>query len=305
MEKQKEVALLICTLAGGIADIIAIIIAIKSISPALPFLIIAFVILVCVVVYLYSKYKERCDFINFIQYLFNNNIRNFNLLPKICLALDKTEETNKLFLKKMTVEYTYDMRSVNTGILSHDTPICYSNTIECHLEAENRNIPKEYVIYRGNMKADDSVEIMQKHGSQAIYEAVSPPRYTDETRVDIVVQRYCWQLKRENITKGRSFPISFKFKYSEKSVANSNSTIVLYPKQYAKSIEVIDFKICFLCEKDILKRVELFKVWKDDKCFKHTPITGVTLSNNVASIVIEPDTLECEAYYFRLYWELI
>lgn len=147
-------------------------------------------------------------------------------------------------------------------------------------------------------------EIFQKHGIQTKYEAVPPPRYTDETRTDSIVQRYSWQLKKQNFTKDISVPISFQLKCLETTKANSNDTIVIYPKQYAKKIEQINFEIDFLCDKEILKKVELFKIQKDGNKFKHIPVSIISVSNNTATTKIKLDSTKYEAYYFRVYWEL-
>lgn len=94
MKNPKENFLFIVALIGGVADVFAIAISVKSLSLALPLLIGALILLLSVIVFLYSKYRERRYFISFIQYLFDNpEHHNFNLLPKICLALDKSKES--------------------------------------------------------------------------------------------------------------------------------------------------------------------------------------------------------------------
>lgn len=200
----------------------------------------------------------------------------------------------------MIIKYTYDMSKINTEGLSENDSVKYLDTIEYILQAENKNLPKEFVCYRGNMYADDLTEVEQKHGSQLTYETVPLPRNTDETRSKSLVQRYCWQLKNEYITNSLLFPIFLRFKYIEKTRANSNDTLLFYPRQYASKIEIVDFDINFISNKNVLKKVELFKVWKDGDKFKHTPISGVNLSDNKASIQIQPDTTKYEAYYFRV-----
>lgn len=109
MRKQKEMALLICSIVGGIADFLAIAIALKTWSVITFVFIITIILFLGSIVYLYIKYKERCEFISFIQYLFDNPIHNFNLLSKICLAIDKSKETNNLSVRDMSIKYTYDM----------------------------------------------------------------------------------------------------------------------------------------------------------------------------------------------------
>lgn len=301
---KKEKILFLCALIGCFADAIAILMSINKFTIAVPLLIFALVLLLIVIVQLYNKYIDRRDFLDFIEHLFQNNTHNFNLLPKICLALDKSKEINQLHVREMTVKYTYDMSKIDFSILSPETFVGYTDTIEYTLNVENKKLPTEFICYRGNMYADDYIDIKQKHGSQVEYEKVPVPRYTDETKTSSIVQRYCWQLKNEYITRSRLLPISIKIKYHEKARANSNDTIILYPKQYAQKIEKINFEINFNCEKNIIERIELFKIWKDNKILKNTPITGINMLNNKATISLHPDSTKYEAYYFRVYWKL-
>lgn len=305
MKKQKEMALLICSIVGGIADFLAIAIVLKTWSITSFVFIITIILFLGTIVYLFIKYKERCDFLSFIQYLFDNPTHNFNLLPKICLSLDKSKETNNLSVRDMSIKYTYDMRKIDLGLIEENTQIQYLDTIEYCFQAENKKLPEEFVCYLGNMYARNSfAEIYQKHGIQTKYEAVPPPRYTDETRPDSIVQRYSWQLKKENFTKDISVPISFQLKCLETTKANSNDTIIIYPKQYAKKVEYINFEINFLCDKEILKKVELFKIQKVENKFKHIPVSIISVLNNTATTRIKLDSTKYEAYYFRVYWEL-
>lgn len=121
--KQKEMTLLICSIIGGIADIIAIGIALKAWDIAVPIFIITLILFLGTIVYLYMKYKERCDFLSFIQYLFDNPTHNFNLLPKICLALDKSKKTNNLSVREMSIKYTCDMRQIDLKSIKENTQI--------------------------------------------------------------------------------------------------------------------------------------------------------------------------------------
>ncbi len=306
MEKKKELALLFCAIIGAIADVVAVIIALVNWNVSLIIFSTTLIVLLFTIIYIYMRYKERCDFLHFVQHLFDNHIHNFNLLPKICLALDKSKEINNICVRELQIEYTYDMSNVETETLASTDKIYYTDTIEYQLNVENTNLPEEYICLLGNMYAkDDTVHIVQKHGAQKDYETVPAPRYTDDTKTDSIVQRYCWQLKKENINRSNTIPICFRLKYNETAKANSNDTIIIYPYQYARSIETIDFQLNFLCEKQILKRVELFKIRKSGKEFKHMPDSSIIKSGNSASVKIQLDSSKYEAYYFRVYWELV
>lgn len=303
---EKENALFIFALIGCVADIVAMIFAFINTNITIGIFTCIIILFVILFAFLYRRYVERCNFIKFIEYLFDNSTHNFNLLPKICLALDKYKEKNNLKVRELAVKYTYDMSKINLSSISKNSVIKYTDIIEYSFLFKNENIPNEFVCYLGNMYTDnDMPEISQKHGIQEIYEAVPPPRYTDETYVSSIIQRYCWQLKKENITNSKQFPLSFKLKCQETTRENSSDTIIFYPKQYAKKIEKIKFDILFVCDKQILNKVQLFKVWKDGKEFKHTPISETSPINNTFSVAIESDSSKYEAYYFRVYWKIL
>ncbi len=305
MENHRETAVFCCALIGGIADIIAIFVSITSGKSAIMFIIIAFLLLLGAIIYLWSKLKERLSFIEFIEHLFNNTTHNFTLLPKICLALDKSKEKSNLCARDLLIKYTCDMSNVKLNGLKEDSVISYDDIVEYSFTVENKKIPEEFVCYLGNMYADDPVEISQKHGSQETFEIVPPPRYTDETRVASVVQRYSWQIKKDCVTHGKELPITFRMKYDGSGKPKEWCTFIFYPKQYARRIDNVTFEVDYICSKKVLQRVELFKVCKDNKVYKHIPISGVIMSENNAQISVHPDATQNEAYYLRVYWDLL
>lgn len=303
MDKKTQVIPLVCSIVGCVADAIAILVGLKSWNVAVLIFISTFILLVGTINFLYDAYRNRCNFINFVEYLFE---QNFNLLPKICLALDKSKETNNLHVRELQIKYTYNMQKIDLESLNKDTPIEYTDTIEYKLQVENVNLPKEYVFYSGNMYAKNSdLELEQKHGVQACYDKVPNPRYMAETRSDSLVQRYCWQLKEENITRRGAPTIEFRLNCIEKTRANSRDTIIIYPQQLAKRVEKIVLNIDFMCNKNILKKIELYKIRMDGKGFKNIPISTLAIKNNAASVEIQVDSAKYEAYYAKVYWELV
>ncbi len=304
--KSKNWLTIICLIVGLIADIIAIGISIKFENVLAIIISIMLLMLLGVILLLHFAYTERKVFIDFISYLFSNNVQSSNVLPKVCLKLDKTKEYNELEVNRFVVKYKYDFSKISYQNLSQDSRIEYFDTIEYDIVAKNKNIPKEFAFHLGNEYAvDEKITIMQKHGGQTNYELVPPPRFENENYVNAAVQKYSWQIKRENITTSSTFPISFLFKYYESSRANSSDIIELYPKQYAKSIDTLTFEININCNKNVLADVKVYKVWRDKKTFKHTTISGVQISGNNAKIDIEPDCDKYEAYYLKVYWKLV
>lgn len=306
LEKSKNGFTKICLIVAMIADILAISAYVKVRDKSAIATVVILLLLLAIILFIFFAYIERKTFIEFIEYLFSNNIQSSNVLPKVCLKLDKTKEYNNLEINKFVVKYTYDFSKIDCGDLSPNSRIEYIDSIEYKITAKNKHIPQEFAFHLGNESAvDEKVKIMQKHGSQANYEEVPPPRYENDEYISASAQKYCWQIKQEHITNSNIFPIQFLIEYNENSKANSSDVIELYPKQYAKSINELIFQVDICCSKNVLADVKVFKVWKDKKTFKHTPISGVKKSNNTASITIEPNCDKYEAYYLKVYWKLV
>lgn len=309
MGKRKEDVIFLCTIIGGIADFIAILMLDSEVL--VPIFLVSLLVLVSVIIHLFRKYNEccrkyneRCDFISFIAHLLENQTHKFTLLPKICMASDSSETQSNLHIESMTIVHTSDMRNIDFSMFTNDTPIAYQGNIEYIMNVHNKKIPSEFSCYLGNMYADPTFQIEQKHGCQSKYEVVPPPAYSDDIRVASAIQRFCWQLKPEYITKAKTLPICFKYTHSGMTTINSDNTLVFYPRQYGKTINSISFKINYLCDRKILKRVDLFRIWKDGAVYRHTPISGVTISHNSAEITTVPTAEKCEAYYLRVYLEV-
>lgn len=302
MENKKEVIVFLCTLVGGIADLVALFML--KLENAILFHALSSIILLFIIAYLFLKYKNRCIFLQFIEHLFENNTNKFTLLPKICMAIDSSKEHPKLHITEMIIKHTYDFQNVNLSDITSESRITYPGSIEYHITAKNKLIPTEFSCYLGDMYADPTFTLSQKHGCQSVYENVPTPARTDDIRVASAITRFCWQLDKRNISHGKTLPISFKMTHSGSTTAKSDHTLVFYPKQYGKTIDKVTFKICFLCKKNVLKRADFFRIWRDGNSYKHTPVSSVVISDNIAEISFEPSDKGFEAYYFRLYFEL-
>ena len=306
MEDEKENIFFAFAVIGCIADSIGIIFSFINENTSVAFLGMAIVFLILLSAFLLRKYIERCNFLRFIKYLFYNEENKFNILPKICLELDNRKKWNNLVVKKLNIKYIYDMSNIKN---LNNLKINYINIIEYNFICENNKIPNEFVCYYGNMHANNPLfKISQKHGIQNNYEAVPSPRYVDEkdeAYISSAIQKYRLHFKKENITKGKVFPFSFKLECKDKADRKAAGIIVFYPKQYAKTIEEVNFDILFKGKsKNILKKVQLFKICKEGNNFKTIPIYEFRPQNNEFSYKIEPDSSKYEVYYFQVYWEI-
>ena len=291
-----------------LADIIAIYFAIFS-NNTLPIvmLLLCFVLTIIIFVLTY-KYIRAKSLIGFIEYLIDNPNHNFNLLPKIIMMLHKSKDYNKLNVDDFTINYEYDFSENDYDNLKPNSPIKIVDTIEYSMISENKKIPEEFIVDRGNMYSkDSSAEVYQKHGIQENYEKVPIPHYGQEVYTNVTTQRYSWKILKKNITKSNSFPLSFKFVYNEVGHANATDTIVFYPFQYARNIKQATFCIHFNCLEKTMTKVDVYQVNKGKHGFQSISIKEFdkdTISNNKVSFSVEPKCSLYEAYYIRVAWQL-
>lgn len=302
MNEKIETATLISTIIACISNIIAICVAVKSLNISISISALAIMLFLYTIVHLYVKFKNCNKFLNFIVYLFD---QKFNILPKICLAYYNSNKTNNLDVNNLSIKYTWDMTNINFDSLEKDTYINYTDTIEYELNVQNKKLPKNFVCFLGNMASEDGAsELSQKYGTMSEYQKV-PTSNIDKSNSKFKIQCYYWELEKRNIDKGNCVPICFKLKYPEKTKANAKTTILLYPRQYAKKIDNITFTIDLNCNKDILKKVELFKIHSNGEEFENIPVRNLEILHNTATYTIKPNSTEYEAYYFRVSWELV
>jgi len=306
MNKLKERVEFFCVILGGIASIFAIIaIFINTVFIVLSLFLVLFI---AVALYANKKYKERLEFAEFTEFLTDNPKHNFNLLPKICLALHKNKDTNNLHVRELSVKYTSDFSDIDTSKLTKDEFITYSDTIAYELQAENKNLPKKYVFYRGNMYSRGNPKIEQRSGDREGYEGVPHPEHRNATRVDSSVVCYEWFLQPYN-TKYASFPISFKFQYEEKTRPSVYENIIIYPRQFAKRVDRINFEMEFtgIEGNEVIKQAELFQIFKGNNGFEYTTVQDLKFSENKVKTKIEIpiDAKEYEAYHIKILRDLI
>ena len=252
---------------------------------------------------LVKRHTELNEFNDFIGYLLDNPRHNFLLLPKICLAIDKSKARNNLYTRELFVKHTYDMIKIDTSKTLKKIPLSYHKKIEHTLIVENKNLPDNYVYHYG-ITNSKNFKISQKHGNQLEFEEVNLNPYNNATNFAVV--RSCeWPLYP---SFGSTFPMHFKLEWDTLDYIADYKNILLYPMQYATYIELINFEIVFESDKQLLKKVELFKILKRTDGFNyiHVPIP-YTQSNpnmNTTKFTIPYDNKNDKAYHIKIYWEL-
>lgn len=305
----SKIAVLIATILGIVSDSIAIIHESKF-SLSTIFLVILFLVLFAIAIYtfilLYKELKKSFNFTTFIQYLESNPYHNFNLLPKLCLELNKRNAVNPLHINHLKISYTIDMPSDPMSVLPNQN-IEYNDTVEVLLSCQNKSLPDNLKHYRGNEYASSGKEeIFVKYGTQTDYHPVNANANNTETHYKTDVKVFQWYLSPKNISHDKEFPVSLKMNYTESGKANWNDTIIFYPRQYGERVDEVELVLQLQHPQKVLTKFNAYRIWKDGNAYTRCEIPDVTIENNTAHVKFLPNNNkdEYEAFYFRPYWNL-
>lgn len=314
----KERFMIFCTGVAMVNNLLAIYSTITSKSSLSVAILLICILLSCMLAVITYQYintrnhrKINENFIDFIGYLFDNPEHRFNLLPKVCLMLYRTDDYNKLNIKVFDVSFEYDFEKINRHGLCPNSIIEYKDTMEYSMSVKNESIPEEYILYHGNTSAKKSsnyrpsAKISQKHGCMTNYIGVPKPEEKENT--SFATRRYSWKIEKENITQADSFPLAFKIVYDETAKADASDTLVFYPIQYAKSIEQLRFHVKFNHSDAILVSANCYQIKNTSKGFRQVPIecySAEDINKNVVSFSVKPECSLCEVFYITVKWKL-
>ena len=300
MSELKEKIAFIVIASTGILNILTLfsyiisyMIGIINATIATPVFFISMISII-VAAYCWIKYKERCEFIEFIDFL---HLHEFDILPKTYLTLDKPQNVNKLHVHEMSITYTNDMKNYNPL----DNNQRYNTTIEHELMVKNKNLPKSYGIYAGNIYADKAPIVRERHGNRTNYADVTEVKYHYQT----AIQNYSWALNNEYDKRKVSFPISFKFTFESIMPSNLATDIVIFPKKYAKQVDNINFHFNIIGREDIIiKEIRLYHIMKSEGKFELKRYSDIEKEGNKVTIPIPIRNEKYEAYYIQIEREL-
>lgn len=83
---------MLCAGVGLIANLVAIILSVINNNTILIMLFGLLLIFIITSSFLLHSYQDKSRFWRFVEHLFYNEHNNFDVLPKICLLLDQTNE---------------------------------------------------------------------------------------------------------------------------------------------------------------------------------------------------------------------
>jgi len=245
------------------------------------------------------KYKSLKDYVDFLEYLIDNDKNNFCLLPQVCMRLHKSKEYNKLRVKQLTLNCTYDFHNIVRENVQSASEIEFCDTMEYQMEIENNDsIPETYTLYRGNTYSDGtSPEIWERLGNREYGEIPLDER-------EKYVNKYKWPLPQSDIPRSGSFPLAFKFVYHEKNHADAKDVIIFYPIQFAEKIEKVRFNISIKHPTEVMEKADLYQIKRLAGGFDRMPLRKCKSEKNHVVFEIEPKCDICEAYYIEVHWKL-
>ncbi len=302
MKKYEKELLLVCGCIGAVLDIVGIVTAFKS-STGVIISVIGILIFICAFLLLLKKYRENCESLQFVEYLYNNKM---NVLPKIYLKMNRDKNRNRFNIRNMTVQYTFPAKYFES-VTSDGVPVKYRSVAEYGFEIENGRIPEEFSCYLSNAcTADGTTELLQKHGRQEAWEKVSILEMADTSTPHCIVQRYHWRLEKEHIAGLKTFPLHFSFQYDGVIHFNMTpsdckpQTLIFYPWQFGDSIENLHISFHFPEDKIKIRNVDVFKICKSNNTYTHVS-EPIQLGDN-PKILLHPSCNKHVAYVVKVYW---
>jgi len=202
-----------------------------------------FIALISIMLYIVStNYLKKTDYLEFIEYLFNNDIHSFTLLPKLSLYLDQNGKTNKFHVKKLSVHYKVDAKPYKDG----DNPYLGDMVAVFEYEIDKKKeIPQYYCICIGNDYATTPPIVELKYGIQTEYR----PQEADELPRDVYIRSRvrCWHIKLEdNFITGKdilNLSLRISYKRGFDFALGTPDIIIFPPKAHAEHIDEAEYNI--------------------------------------------------------------
>lgn len=246
------------------------------------------------------NYVKKIRYINFIEFLFNNDDHRFTLLPKFRIFLEKKGGENKLHLTNLSVTYIISKQR-EAGKNIADLKKEYVLTIPS--KGLHKNRLEEFHVYSGNdfAKEEPNMTCSINEGNKNSLAFTSPSHESYErgiicdTKIDLSPYNLFEKENKLKITQ--TYTNSFDF--DETPV----DTLILLPQLFGTKIDKIDFTV----KLEKFSESTEFK-WRPLKIVRTNMLGGYTIRNISDGISedkfckkvelrdIKPET----AYYFRI-----
>lgn len=252
-------------------------------------------IIISLIALLYSKEK----YIRFVDFLFDNEKHNFNLLPKMRMYLNKEKIYNRVKVKSVDVTYNITHTESEKSNSMGNAEILYTIAIE------NKSIPKEYYFITGNDYSDEVPQIFYKYGIMDEYSTVSPEERNCAFYYRNVVRKVNFNLDKKLIPQKDTLEIKIKvcYKNSFEFEHNYLDTIICLPRIFGDYVKQMRYTInLYKFQNDIAFHFFTYSILGNKLKYSISVIPNTcTKDNESYSVEFYPEsTLDEKAYYFRI-----
>ena len=206
------------------------------------FLIIVVLIPIIGLVCLWNAYIKQKEYIQFIEYLNNNNYHNFRVLPLLRMYLHQKKLCNSVHIQKAHITYfaepNLETKDPN-GVLLGDCEIHYI------FDIENRNLPDTFKFLCANDNSNGEPQIKYRFNSSENY-------YSESSRSETVHPHWGGKMKEVSISfddalitnnKIITLEIVVTMKKAFSFAPDDRDTILCLPINYSSRIDQIEFEI--------------------------------------------------------------
>lgn len=262
------------------------------------FLLTLFITPILFVVYIIKKYILLKEYVDFVEFLMNNNEHKFVLLPKIRMYLHSEKINNKVDIRDLKIMYNIkpsDRQEI--GKLYGDAEIIYDFTIK------NNHLPQNYDFIYSNDYSNNEINLGYKFNEHEEYTHAESnsekiaPYWKGRMRHDI------FYLDRTKIPLSNIFHMYVKvncsrlFEFEELG----RDTIVSLPKVFSDHIDNITYIINLEEFSDKIFFCAAKRIYKHNRVFKFESINCERINNKRFESKVCLSNMRGEkAIYFRV-----
>lgn len=293
-----DLVLKICQLLNIIIGIICFLVVSNKVYA------IFFVLMVSTLILLIYNIVRLKHFICFVEFLFENDIHNFELLPKMRLYLHYKKIKNNIDILDLDISYNIFVKSKE-----QEKNLLGNLEIIYKINMSEEKIPKTFHMITGNDFSEKPPKLWIKYGNMNDFAAIS---YRDRNCAwynKTSIRDFHFNISENKIVRKGNFILEIKILYDESPSfdfsSNNMETIICLPKIFSDSVKKITYYINLIGFDNKLNfNVFPYVIKSNKKDFEINSIA--TISNgdrdiNKFIINLYPNEIKWEkAYYFKI-----
>lgn len=281
-----------------LANIISIIISLLGVSYSISketfVFLIFFIFIILLNVFNVKYFIYKMHYIKFIEYLFNNDMHRFTLLPKFRTYIEYRHRLNKVHINNLKIEYTISKNG------------CFDNniadlTINYELKIKNYHLPNQYYIMFGNDYAEQKPEIKYSLNDSSMMDATFiEVRHSPYEKG--MINEAIINLDYDNLPK-KEIKLNIRIQYSNSFDFDTTKTdtLILLPLLFGKKINKIDYKIKFNKFESDMFYCNAYLIGRSSGLNYEIKDISVDLIKKTNLLEIKLNNIQLEsAYYFRI-----